>query len=139
MVADNVRQFGKHGVQLLPGTAELFFLLFADDNILLSTTPVGPQNQLNSLILVSNTLGLCANTDKTKVMAFRRGEHLSLGEQCFLGNRRLDVVNSYKYMGYLITTKLSLKMLLGDIATRGKQKVVQIIIENHVEPTYHEH
>jgi len=127
VVADYVRQFGKHGIQLLPGTAELFFLLFADDIILLSTTPVGLQNQLNNLILVSTTLGLCANTDKTKVMVFRRGGHLSFGEQWYLGNRRLEVVNRYKYLGYLFTTKLSLKVLLDDIATKGKQKVVQIL------------
>ena len=80
VVADYVRQFGKHGVQLLPCTAELFFLLCADDIILLSTTPVGPQNQLSSLILVSSTLGLCANTDKTNVTIFRSGGHLSLDE-----------------------------------------------------------
>ena len=127
VVADYMRQFGKHGVQLLPGTAELFFFLFADDIILLSTTPVRFQNQLNNLILVSSTLGLCVNTEKTKIMVFRRGGHLSRGEQWHIGNRRLEVVNRYKYLSNLFTTKLFLKVLLDDIGTRGKQRVVQIL------------
>ena len=48
-VADFVRRSGKHGIQLLPGHDEIFSLLFADDIVLVSSTPSGLQNQINSL------------------------------------------------------------------------------------------
>ena len=40
---------GKHRIQLLPREIELLLLMFADDIALLSSTPVGLQNQLNVL------------------------------------------------------------------------------------------
>ena len=46
-VADFVRQNGRHGIQLLPGLEEIFLLLFADDVVLVSSTPAGPQNQIS--------------------------------------------------------------------------------------------
>jgi len=126
-VADYVRAHGRHGIQMLPGKEEIFALLFADDIALLSSTPSGLQNQINSLARVSETLGLRANTDKTKVMVFRRGGHLAGGERWFLGDTRLEIVNSYKYLGYTFTTKLSLSAAAKDVAIKGKLKSVQIM------------
>ena len=54
---------GKHGIQLLPRETELFLLMFADDIALLSSTPVGLQNQLNVLYEVANRLGLLVNLE----------------------------------------------------------------------------
>ena len=48
-LAEHIQSTGKHGVQMLSGLIELFTLLFADDVILLATTPSGLQNQLNCL------------------------------------------------------------------------------------------
>ena len=56
-VADFVRRSGKHGIQLLPGHDEIFSLLFADDIVLVSSTPSGLQNQINSLEKASKSLG----------------------------------------------------------------------------------
>ena len=44
-----VRKNGKHGIQLLPSPEEIFLLLFADDIVLVSSTPSGLQNQINNL------------------------------------------------------------------------------------------
>ena len=59
----------KHGIQLLPREIELFLLMFADDIALLSSTPVGLQNQLNE---VANRLGLLVNLEKTKKVVFKK-------------------------------------------------------------------
>ena len=48
-VADFVRENGKHGIQLIPGFEEIFLLLFADDIVLISSTPSGLQNQIDNL------------------------------------------------------------------------------------------
>ena len=79
-VANFVRQNGKHGVQMQSGREELFFLIFADDVALFSTTPVGLQNQIDNLAKASKQIGLRVNKNKTKIMVFRRGGFLSHGE-----------------------------------------------------------
>ena len=40
-VANFIRKNGKYGIQLIPGQDEIFLLLFADDIVLLSSTPTG--------------------------------------------------------------------------------------------------
>ena len=127
LVADFVRLKGRHGVQMLPGMMEIFSLLFADDIALISTTPAGLQNQINSLVQVSNTLRLKVNSDKTKIMVFRKGGHLAKGEQWFLEGTKLEVVNKYKYLGFVFTTKLSVNNALEDLCVKGKQKALHIL------------
>ena len=83
-MAEIVRRNGKHGIQLLPCLEEIFLLLFADDIVLVSSTPSGLQNQINNLEKASNSVGLTVNLDKTKVMIFRKGGHITSGEKWFL-------------------------------------------------------
>ena len=71
-IASSVEQQGMHGIQLLPGLVEIFLLLFADDIVLISDTPRGLQNQLDVLSSACKDLFLHINTDKTKVMVFRK-------------------------------------------------------------------
>ena len=118
---------GKHGVQLMPGMVEFFFLLFADDVVLVSTTPTGLQNQINNLVHVSNSLSLKVNADKTKIMVFRKGGHHAKGEKWFLEGTKLEIVNKYKYLGFVFTTRLSLDSTVEDFCTKGKQKTMHIL------------
>ena len=53
------------------------YSFFADDVALLATTPCGLQNQLDSLKVCCDRLKMEVNKDKTKVMVFRKGGHLS--------------------------------------------------------------
>ena len=122
-VADFVRRNGKHGIQLLPGHDEICSLLFADDIVLVSSTPSGLQNQINSLEKASKSLGLTVNLDKTKVMVFRKGGHIAAGEKWFLYGKELEIVNRYKYLGYTLTTKLSSVCACEDFASKAKGKI----------------
>ena len=79
-VADFVRENGKHGIQLIPGFEEIFLLLFADDIVLISSTPSGLQ-KIDNLEKASKSLGFTVNLDKTKVMIFRKGGHIAAGEK----------------------------------------------------------
>ena len=38
-IANKIEEFGRHGVQLIPGLVELFILLFVDDLALMASTP----------------------------------------------------------------------------------------------------
>ena len=77
---------GKHGIQLIPGATEIFMLLFADDVILLSSTPAGLQNQLNHLKIEADRLYCTAYLDKTNILVFRMGGHLAARERWLYGN-----------------------------------------------------
>ena len=125
--AEYIRERGLHGIQFLPNAKEMFLLLFADDVVLLSTTPVGLQNQITNLEYISKKLGLIVNTDKTKVMIFRKGGYLTGGEKWFLNGEQLESVNRYKYLGYMFSTKLSVSVALEYQTVRAKQKVMQLL------------
>ena len=126
-VADYVREKGKHGFQLIPGGPEIFQLLFADDIVLLSSTPQGLQSQIDNLRAASESLGLKVNMAKTKVMVFRKGGFLGKYEKWTFGNQRLETVNKYKYLGYTLTIRLSETIACEDFIIKAKRKVFDIL------------
>ena len=117
---------GKHGIQLLPREIELFLLMFADDIALLSSTPVGLQNQLNVLYEVANRLGLLFNLEKTKIVVFRNGGYLARAERWYYGSELVSVASSYKYLGLKFTTKVCLNRISEDSVVRAKKGTVEI-------------
>jgi hypothetical protein len=125
-LADHMNERGKHGIQVLPGLIELFILLFADDVVLLSSTPAGLQNQLNVLNECCNNMKLEINIQKSKVMVFRKGGFLSTKEKWHLNGMKLEVVNKYCYLGFCFTTKLSSKLGTDHLVTKGKKSLYKV-------------
>ena len=125
-VARKVAEKGRSGYQFITGGKEIFSLLFADDIVLISQTPSGLQNQLNNLKLASEELGLEVNLNKTKTLAFRRGGFLGKAEKWYYGREQIETVNSYKYLGYTFTTKLSTEIATAEFAGRAKGKIISI-------------
>ena len=130
-VAKRVAEKGRAGYQFIPGAPQIYSLLFADDIVLISTTPIGLQNQLNSLKTASDEIGLSVNLDKTKVMTFRKGGFLGRREKWYYGGTRLEVVNNYKYLGFTMTTKLSTEVALAEYAGRAKNRIISIFRALH--------
>lgn len=126
-IAERIGANGRSGYQFRPGTEEIYSLLFADDIALVARTPSGLQNQLNNLKTASERIGLTINLNKTKVMVFRKGGFLGKAEKWFYGKEKIEVVNSYKYLGYTLTTKLSTDIALAEFAGRAKGKVLDLI------------
>ena len=126
-VADFVRENGKHGIQLIPGFEEIFLLVFADDIVLISSTPSGLQNQIDNLEKASKSLGLTVNLDKTKVMIFRKGGHIAAGGKWFYDGKEMEIVNSYKYLGFTLTTKLSNNSACEEYASKAKGKKIDLM------------
>ena len=77
------------------------------DLALLSSTVRGLQNQQNLLYESSRRLGLEVNTDKSKIMVFRKEGHLSSRENWYLGEQTTEIVCKYKYLGFNSSTMLS--------------------------------
>ena len=96
---------------------------------------------------MSQSLGLTVHLDKTKVMVAGRGYTTARGKCLYRGNeievvidrsmafntkstaevisgRQIEVVNSYKYLGYTLTTTLSSDCACEVYASRVKGKVL---------------
>ena len=112
------------GLQLSPDLLELLILLFADDVVLVSDTVVGLQRQLNILGSVAERLDLIVNLDKSDIIIFRNGGHISSSETWMYKSEKMNVVNVYKYLGIYLSTRLSYSHVLEDLATRGKRAVI---------------
>jgi hypothetical protein len=125
-LAVEISQWGKHGIQLIPGSVEIFLLLFADDVILLSSTPTGLQNQLDVLKAEADRLRLTVNLDKTNIMVYRMGGHMAAKERWVYGDQDVKVTNAYKYLGMTFTTKLCISSVLSDISRKGRKGVMEI-------------
>ena len=82
-------------------------MLLADDVVLLSETVIGLQTQLNSLQRASSSLQLKVNMGKSNIVVFRKGGYLGARERWTYDSVVLPVVNVYKYLGVLFSTKLS--------------------------------
>ena len=118
---------GKHGVQMSPDIVQILILLFADDVALLSDSIIGLQTQLNILFDVSKRLDLIVNLEKSNVIVFRNGGYLAESEKWTYGNDNLSVVNMYKYLGIVITSRLSFQPTMEDLAERAMKGVACII------------
>ena len=119
---------GRHGARFCNYDAyELFILLLADDVVLLSETVVGLQIQLNSLQRAATSLQLKVNMSKSDIIVFRKGGYLSAREKWTLNGISMPVVNVYKYLGILFTTRLSFVPNCKDLASRGKNALLHIM------------
>ena len=126
-VADSVRQNGRPRRHLLTGLEEILLLLFVDDVVLGSSTSAGLQNQISSLQKASDSLGLTVNLDKTKVMIFRKGGHIASGKIWFYNSSKLEIVNSCKYLGYSLITKLSTHSSREEYASQAKRTFLDLM------------
>ena len=109
-----------NGIQFLSNFDIIHHLFFADDVILVSDTVQGLQQKLNILEQQSNRLGLKINLEKTKIIVFRKGGFLSKYEHWFYEGNKVDVVNSYKYLGFDFTTKMSMQSSISSFVIKSK-------------------
>ena len=119
-VSKALNEESSSGIQFLSNLAIIQHLFFADDIILVSDTIQGLQQKLNILRKQSIRLGISVNLDKTKIMVFRKGGFLSKYEKWFYGEHPVEIVNSYTYLGFVFTTKMSITTSLSFFITKAK-------------------
>lgn len=79
-------------------------LIFADDILLLSLTPVKMQNSINEIEKYCKEWNLKVNPQKTRVIVCKRGDKLSKSEQWWMGKSKLEVVKKTEYLGTIISS-----------------------------------
>ena len=101
----NFISFGSYGIDL--DMCTIYILLFADDLVLFAESKVELQRLINRLKLYCDTFKLKINLNKTNIMVFRNGGYLRHYEKWFYDNIPLRVVTYYKYLGLVISSRLS--------------------------------
>ncbi len=66
------------------------------------------------------------NEAKTKVVVFRKGGHLGKHEKWYYAGKSMNVVNSYTYLGFTFTTKLSYREGTSAFVAKGKKAVFHL-------------
>ena len=110
----------------------MFLLLFADDIVLISSTIIGLQKQINELENFCIESKLMVNLDKTKVVVFKNGGKLAKQEKWYYENCKLESTNSYKYLGVYFTSQLSWSLHANYAAVQAKKVFLGILRQIHI-------
>ena len=80
-------------------------MLYADDLLLLSTTPKGLHYNIDKVNEFCDNWGLSVNVDKSKVMIFSKSGRVPKDNNLFkVSENVLEYVNQYKYLGVNISS-----------------------------------
>ena len=95
-------------------------LLWADDLVLLSLTPIGLQKMLNVLYSYCTDWGLSVNMEKTAVMVFNRsGRLLNESRAFYYGETPIAPTRQYTYLGVVFTLTGSLSKAQSNLRQRA--------------------
>ena len=95
------------GVYINESYPNINMLLFADDLVLLGDNVGHVQQLLNNLSEFCSKFGLSVNLEKTKFMVFRNGGIVKDNEKVYLDGKRIPLASYYKYLGVIISSRLS--------------------------------
>ena len=86
------------------GLIKIFYLLFADDLILIAESVIRLQRLLNHLNLYCQQNRLVVNLDKSNIVVFRNGGPLKRNEKWFYIGKSVPVVSHFKYLGLVFSS-----------------------------------
>ena len=93
-------------------------IFWADDIVLFSQNEEGLSKMLKTIEKYCNENELTLNTDKTKCMIFNKTGRL-LRHPFYYNNVKLENVNKFKYLGFMITPSGEIKSGLNDLRDRA--------------------
>ena len=103
------------------GGEDLSCLLWADDLVLLSSSPEGLQNAITKTHDFYSDLGLEMNTKKTKVMVFNaRGLKLT-NNTFYVDQTPLEIVDTYQYLGIKFKPSGSFQFAMGELFAKANR------------------
>lgn len=83
---------------------KLYLLLYADDIVIFSETSVGLKKGLDILADYCDRWKLTVNTNKTKIMVFRKGGTLPKDINFSYNGKTIEIVKKFVYLGITFTT-----------------------------------
>ena len=116
--------FYVHGAGVIDSTVfKLFLLLYADDITLFSETPEGLQKGLDILKEYGNKWKLNVNTEKSKIIVFRRGGQLPGNLKFYLNGIELSIVELFSYLGAVFTPGGSFSLAQSTLASQEQKAI----------------
>ena len=82
----------------------IFLLLFADDAVLMSESKDGLQLSLRKLEYYCIKWNLHVNTDKTKIVIFRKGGIVNRNYRWYYEGKEIEIVNCFNYLGVVLSS-----------------------------------
>ena len=107
------------------GPVHINSLFWADDLVLFSKDEKGLQKMLDILEKYCKENELSVNTKKTKCMVFNKTGRTIL-RPFYLNGVQLEMVRSYKYLGFLLTPSGEIKTGLKDLRDRAMRAFLKI-------------
>ena len=104
---------------------KLFLLFYADDAVILADTAQGLQLGLDSLYEYCQRWKLKINTNKSKIMIFRKGSRLHRNIWKY-GDESLEVVNALPYLGILFSSSGSFSQAQAKLAEKANRALFSL-------------
>ena len=96
----------KYGCRL--GFKKSSVIAYADDIVLLAPSATGLQALIDIAYSEAHEMKMKINIDKSKCLIFRcPGSQLSENISFHIGNKPLQIVNSFKYLGFIVNSRLN--------------------------------
>lgn len=111
------------GVEI--GEIPINILMYADDIILLASTPEQLQEMIDKLVVYCSLWDLKVNMGKSGIMIFGGGRR-SAREKWSLGEKEIAIVSDYKYLGIVLTPRLSMQKHLKERLKTSKVTISSV-------------
>ena len=98
-------------------------MLYADNITLFSETAEGLQDGLNLLSSYCTKWKLTLNTEKTKIVAFRKGGILPRNLKFYFNGTELEIVRSFSYLGIIFSTGGSFANAQATLAGKAQKAI----------------
>ena len=105
----------------LKDSNEHWFLLFADDLLILSETKEGLQHSLNNLSNYCDNWQLAINVNKTKYMIFKQNYTKTEPSFVYYRNNRIQNVSEYLFLGITLKSNGNLSHRTTDLVKKAKK------------------
>ena len=123
-IEDHFILHGYHGIDI--SFTKLFLLLYADDIVILADTAEELQNGFDILYEYCKKWRLKVNTNKTKVIIFRKSGILPRNLNFHFDGNDIEIVKSFNYLGVVFTQGGSFKELQSTIAGQAQKAIFKL-------------
>ena len=104
---------------------ELMLLLYADDLVIFAETPEALQLQIDKLYNYCQKCKLLINTEKSKIVVFRKGTRISQ-ERWFYGETLIPVCSRIPYLGLVFSSNGSYSRTQSTLADQANKAIFQL-------------
>ena len=101
------------------GMLKLFLLIYADDIVLFAESALDLQSGLDILKDYCDKWKLIVNTNKTKVMIFRKGGRNNNTEHFIYNGNAIEIVDKFTYLGIVFSSGGSFRNTYSQLADQA--------------------